>query len=362
MYTYKFFDYTDFIGIPDLKEMYYYFKNQNWLSGIFNYFKKMFDSSDNWKESLDINKCDFTNFALFSKLKYNVPNYKLIYNKHSFYQMLDGNRFILPFVILQNKQTLEDLKQIELNGDLWFFKLSGTNSFGGYDVFPIIADKTLKERVVKAIREMKKYKNYDRMENQSVMLLQKGIANPLLINGFKFDLRVYYLALICDNKASFFVNSHCLVRKASTKYNKNNMDKSTQLTNTTYNSKFTDYSNLVEIFDDKHPYYHLMPQIYDDCAIISKTFVDSFTLNGHNKGACFKLFGVDFIIDDQENVFVLECNILPTIYSTDEDIQKKHLGIERYLFDGFLNNVIENLLQNKLINRNFGHYKCVYAN
>jgi len=60
--------------------------------------------------------------------------------------------------------------------------------------------------------------SFEEVPHGQPVLVQQYIANPMLINGFKFDLRVY-VALTSVNPLRLYVYEEGLCRFASEKYN-----------------------------------------------------------------------------------------------------------------------------------------------
>ena len=54
-------------------------------------------------------------------------------------------------------------------------------------------------------------------KKNSSCILSEYISNPYLINGLKFDLRIY-VCITCINPLRIYVYNECLVRFATQKY------------------------------------------------------------------------------------------------------------------------------------------------
>jgi tubulin polyglutamylase TTLL7 len=68
---------------------------------------------------------------------------------------------------------------------------------------------------------IKLYKNVDKIHPQDNYIVQEYIANPLLLDGFKFDLRIYALVTSCDPLRAFIYNNG-LVRLGTEPYQEPN--------------------------------------------------------------------------------------------------------------------------------------------
>jgi tubulin polyglutamylase TTLL7 len=61
------------------------------------------------------------------------------------------------------------------------------------------------------------YKNVDKIQPADNYIVQEYIANPYLLDGFKFDLRIYALVTSCDPLRAFIYNNG-LVRLGTEEY------------------------------------------------------------------------------------------------------------------------------------------------
>ncbi len=312
------------------------------------------DIEDNllkWRKKVctESNPCSFSNFVDWSLVKYRFPNYNDIYSKINLYFITRGSSFSLPFAILDDRnsnQVSEAVKRIPKNNKLWFLKLDAEYAGGGYDVEPIIADDDMEQSINEGIRKSKSYKLY---RTGMKFVLQKGIDNPLLIDGRKFDLRVYYMITSVNNQISFFVFRQCLIRMSVKKYNRRSTDKSSQITNITYGSKLEKASKLVEVMDDQDPLYR---KIYLLCRELSAIIKDRFV----SRIPRFYIFGIDVIFDEREQAFLEEVNIRPHVYKTLEESEEYQQGIDPKLAEGVGQNVILKLSEGKLPTKSFGLY------
>lgn len=177
------------------------------------------------------------------------------------------------------------------------------------------------------------------------MICQTYIKRPLLVDGFKFDLRVYTLVTSMD-PLRVYVYNEGLVRCATQRYYEpsemNLNQKFMHLTNYSINKNSVTYSRDHEagskrtfsalnrmLEDDGHDVAKLWSNIDD---LIVKTIISAWPVLSHSYrasfplhddiSACFELLGFDIIIDHQLNPYLLEVNHSPS-FTMDEPIDKK---------------------------------------
>ncbi|CAH8497195.1 unnamed protein product [Schistosoma turkestanicum] len=178
------------------------------------------------------------------------------------------------------------------------------------------------------------------------MICQVYIAKPFLINGYKFDLRIYVLLTSCD-PLRLFVFKDGLVRFTTNPYSEPNQrnvhDMYMHLTNyavqkhsdgyirddeeggtkrriTTLNRWFTDNGyDVKKIWED-----------IDD--VIIKTILSGYPMIRHNyrtcfpnhiqTSACFEILGFDIIFNHKLKPYILEVNHSPS-FTTDSKLDKE---------------------------------------
>lgn len=177
-------------------------------------------------------------------------------------------------------------------------------------------------------------------------IIQQYIDKPLLIDGFKFDLRVYVLVTSCD-PLRIFVYHEGLARFATTPYteltNSNMSQHCMHLTNYSIN-KYSEtfikddeecgskrkFSSIEKWFKEKkYDYGLLWEQIYD---IIIKTLIAAHPVISHsyrtcfpshiNHSGCFEILGFDILIDRKLKPWILEVNHSPSFH-TDSQLDKE---------------------------------------
>ncbi|KAH9518410.1 Tubulin polyglutamylase ttll13p [Bulinus truncatus] len=180
------------------------------------------------------------------------------------------------------------------------------------------------------------------------MICQVYITRPFLIDGFKFDLRVYTLVTSCD-PLRIFVFKDGLARFATNKYsepNHNNTDNVyMHLTNYAINKHSQDFVRDDEagskrristinkyLRENGYDVDKLWSDIDD---VIIKTLISAHSVLKHNyrtcfpnhvKGsACFEILGFDIIFDRKLKPIVLEVNHSPS-FTTDANIDKEIKG------------------------------------
>ncbi|KAK3732916.1 hypothetical protein QZH41_012674 [Actinostola sp. cb2023] len=177
------------------------------------------------------------------------------------------------------------------------------------------------------------------------MVCQQYISKPFLIDGFKFDLRVYVLVTSCD-PLRVFLYEDGLGRFATIQYiepQHNNLDDiCMHLTNYSINKHSKDFirdeesgskrrlTTVNKWFED-HDYdvREIWGRIED---VIIKTLITAHPIlkhnyrtcfPNHNKGsACFEILGFDILLDKKLKPWIIEVNLSPS-FSTDSLLDKE---------------------------------------
>eukprot|EP00730_Choanoeca_flexa_P001646 TRINITY_DN10724_c0_g1_i6.p1 TRINITY_DN10724_c0_g1~~TRINITY_DN10724_c0_g1_i6.p1 ORF type:complete len:907 (+),score=125.96 TRINITY_DN10724_c0_g1_i6:48-2723(+) len=177
------------------------------------------------------------------------------------------------------------------------------------------------------------------------LILSQYITNPLLIDGFKFDLRLYVCVTSYD-PLRVYLYEDGLARFATTKYSNEQGygDCYAHLTNYSINKKATGYvacdDEDVEDYGNKWSMsallQHLASMDIDTAELLAKiedlivkTIIAveqpvaaacrTYVPHRHN---CFELYGFDVLIDDQLKPWLLEVNLSPSL-SCDAPLDKK---------------------------------------
>lgn len=179
-------------------------------------------------------------------------------------------------------------------------------------------------------------------------VLQKYIEKPYLFNKRKFDIRCYMLLTNFNNNFKAFWYKEGYIRTSSKEFSlKNANNKLIHLTNDAIQKKAEDYGkhepfNKVSIEDlakfiESEKNYDYFKEIQEKMKSIATVAVKSvFTqINQQNiKENCFifEIFGLDFMIDDDMKVWLLEINTNPCLETTSP----------------LLNKIIPNMIENAL--------------
>jgi tubulin--tyrosine ligase len=158
-------------------------------------------------------------------------------------------------------------------------------------------------------------------------ILQKYIENPLLINRRKFDIRCYALVTCINGTLQAYFYKEGYLRTTSKEYNlKQVHDKFIHLTNDAVQKhseeygKFESgnklsYSDFQKFLSVSYPDKDFQRDIYP---YIEKSVKDSIVcvkdvLNCNKKSTTFEVFGYDFMIDNEFNVWLIEVNTNPCL-------------------------------------------------
>jgi len=246
------------------------------------------------------------------RLCYNVVRMQEKYGKQNFDFVPDT--YILPDEFGDFYAHFQKLKGQDHRKNYWIVKPA--NSSQGKGIY-----------IVDDINEI----NVDELS-----VISRYITNPLLINGHKFDLRIYVLVTSYE-PLRVYVYKEGLARFASETYSSkiNKQNKYTHLTNYSLNKKNDNYVQNENNDQDDYGYKWslsafcrhleqvgidmnlLWSRIYD---LIIKTLLsnESNVLQtmkkiGMHRTNCFELFGFDVMLDSDLKPWLIEVNISPSL-------------------------------------------------
>lgn len=174
--------------------------------------------------------------------------------------------------------------------------------------------------------------NVNSKYQSSIVLIQKYIERPFLYNGRKFDIRIWVLI---THKYEVYAFKEGHMKACSVNYDLNNIENSfIHLTNYSlqkYNQNFSKFEKGNEIsFDtfqdylnDKNHNINIKNDIYPKIKEIIEITTRSVKhkINENNKEYSFEIFGYDFMMDEDFNVFLIEINTNPGLEESSEIIK-----------------------------------------
>jgi len=171
-------------------------------------------------------------------------------------------------------------------------------------------------------------------------LVSEYISNPHLIDGHKYDLRVYVL-VSCYDPLRIYLFEEGLVRFATEKYNtekQNLKQRFIHLTNWSVNkhsenfivntgaeadgsgSKWS-FTALRKKFEEMNINHEEIFEKIKDIAIKTIISVEPFMLNSssrttEHRNNCFELYGFDILLDSNLKPWLMEVNVCPSLNSS----------------------------------------------
>jgi tubulin--tyrosine ligase len=204
--------------------------------------------------------------------------------------------------------------------DMWIMKASMVNQALGIHIITSVRDveRIIQDAQYEEIREW---------------VMQRYIQRPLLLNGCKFHIRVYVLAV---GNLTAYMWDQMLVLIAMEKYDRDVLNRSAHITNTCANSDHPDFveSEQIKLLSEILPaasvaaIHEQMRLTLRDlfAALHSEPTVFLPVPNG------FELYGVDFLIDEHQGVWFLEANAGPDFAMTGDRLHKIVRGMMEQTF------------------------------
>ena len=205
------------------------------------------------------------------------------------------------------------LHTIKADQNMWILK-PGENSNRG--------------RGIQVGRDMKTIMEFIR-EADGPVIIQKYIENPLLYKNRKFDFRMYCLISWTNGKARLYFYKMGYVRTSSFNYSLDSSDTFIHLTNEAVQIKAAEFSkfekgNKVSLSDiadyikslrpDLDFFKTFLPKMKEYAKICFLSVAEKILPK--QKEYAFELFGLDFMIDDQFTLWLIEVNTNPCLSIT----------------------------------------------
>ncbi|KAH3662448.1 hypothetical protein OGAPHI_005700 [Ogataea philodendri] len=218
-----------------------------------------------------------------------------------------------------------------------------------YILKPSMSDKGQGIRVFQTIDQLQEifnsFEESEENEDENAVItsqlrhfiVQRYIANPLLLKEYenrKFHIRTYVL---CVGKLKVFVYQRMLMLFSEHPYHNDYTNIEGHLTNTCLQGD-TDKLVVVELAASVLPEASKITIRESINSIVSELFkaASNEKINFQPLPNCFEIFGVDFVVDDQLNVSLLEVNSYPDFKQTGDDLK----GLVDELLDGVVQKAV----------------------
>lgn len=253
---------------------------------------------------------------------------------------------------LDYAEFLDDALLEEANGLDWVIKENEKLEFPKTFILkPSMADRGQGIRLFQTYDQLESiFVSFEEGEDEETVsqlrhfVIQDYVDRPLLIpeyNNRKFHIRCY---VVCKGNLEVFVYRDMLMLFSSEVYRhpSTSREDSTgapemggHLTNTCIQPKEYD-SGTVNVVEFWKSYLNDKPAVFDKiCEIVREMFKAAVSVDKFNfqpMDCAFETFGVDFIVDENLDVYLLEVNAYPDFKQTGEDLK----GLIHGLFEGIV--------------------------
>mgnify|MGYP003878273451 CR=1 FL=1 len=237
-----------------------------------------------------------------------------------------------------------------------YIRKIGAGSHKGEGVEPV------HEEEEKALRQ--KYDNGNKCGSvKNTYIVQYYIHNPLLVMGHKFDFRVYMMIASTDPLIAYYHDG--FLRVSLFEYDVSKNEKGMHLTNTAQSKKAIEKAkdsgmNETELMNfQMWNYTRLADYLIAEKMITSRDWLDEYLrpalmnamqhlirmtqFNYFRHSAHWEFFGVDFMLDQDLNLWFIECNSVPALEATNKE---KEAFLMKLLKDQF--EIVNGLLRSRI--------------
>lgn len=297
-----------------------------------NNIKRTHNIDDNWLLFLpctynnietEMTKMDNTK----NKILFGIKGCDLLVSKNNLWKLLENKytrcnaKNLMPETwILSNKEQMELFK----------------NNFSDKNMYIMKKNVQRKEGLQLTNNLQEIINNNDK----KFRVVQKYMKNTYMINKRKVNLRIYLLIIYKNNKLTsyYYKNGKCIYTNKNYT-GSNELEEnitSLNLDMDIYNKNPFDLFELVN-YMDKKKYLILINNIKNNLKkleIMYKTMITNLNKNNNNN-IHFQLFGLDYIFDDNLNVYLLELNKGPDMTSKND----KDYVLKYRIYEDLLNKV-----------------------
>ena len=356
----KFIDYDHLSQIESLPQVVNHFEFCKTIANKSNLFSNLFD----YCEKNDINVFKYIPFTIiisqgndneknFNHIFQNIENYIVDNDKIEMKKKKNLNREKLysNYFLLEDKNIVGQKTEITIPSthynkkNLWVIKAVNLNR--GQCIR--IADSVDKiHDIIKTLNTGIKLTNITKENNENniqfkyddkreiplsdtyksdKIIIQKYIEKPLLYYGRKCDMRIWVL-LSHQMKVFVFKEGH--LKTCSAKFDiNNNKDAFVHITNYSFQKHcdnfqkfelgnevpFYDFQKFLDKFCPENKKISVEKDIMSKIKEIVMLSLNSVKekINQNNRNFCFEIFGYDFMLDSQFNVYLIEINMNPGI-------------------------------------------------
>ncbi|XP_074655111.1 uncharacterized protein LOC141908801 [Tubulanus polymorphus] len=294
-----------------------------------------------WTESKGA--INFNTFKEGEQLVNHIPNCSMLTNKlglinslkeyERVMSTLKKSRARLKFTdIFPETYNIDDKNERERfletynDGEIWICKPTGLNQGKGIYLFRNLDEikKTIQERDERSENQPGRKLTIRRMPR----IVQRYINDPLLVEGKKFDIRAY---MMIPSTSPFMLYYHGgYLRLSIHKYNKDDADMTTHLTNQYIQKKDPMYKEMKEdtVWSEERFNEYINEKVAPEKGLqkdwvfnvlakqMQKIMRHCFECVRHKLGSkvgFFAIYGFDFMIDDNMKVWLIEININPAL-------------------------------------------------
>lgn len=302
----------------------------------FNIIVNKFNPWISRKNKLNISKT-YPNIRVI--LLKNLDEYDIIYEKtitsfltNNLLNKLNNKLYLSK--ILKNSdyypKTFEynEILKLPTDNELYFIKNVSKNTYGGKGIIPI-----------------RNFKNIDELlDDDSNYIIQKGIENPLLFNGYKGDIRILFLIIFYNNKLIFYLFNEGWIKTAQIKYDTNSINTAMQLTNVNQVGDSNFINNYP--FTSNHKYYDkLFPKLKRIMKDVSIKIKNEMIDYDSDYILEYQLCGPDIIFDDNYNPYLLELNTIKPAFlkkTNSEGVKNMKINVRTILYNNLFLKAIKN--------------------
>lgn len=256
-------------------------------------------------------------------------------------QCFDGNKFFPRTWLLDNAEQCREwfniinsakYEQDKKEKHIVYIRKVGAGGHQGKGVEPVDDKEEASLR--------KTYKNGAKCgEVKNSYIVQYYIHNPLLVMGHKFDFRVYMLIASTDPLIAYYHDG--FLRVSLLEYDASKKEKGMHLTNTAQSLKVIEQAvisgmNETELMDfQMWNYTRLVDYLISEGRIESRAWIDEYLrpafMNAmqhlirmtqarfHKHYGTWELFGADFMLDQDLNLWFIECNSGPALKASNKE-------------------------------------------